>query len=522
MTRTNSVIRVCILLTIGVGALLPDALAQENTFPDAPIRRPNIVVIMADDMGYSDIGCMGSEIRTPNIDQLAAEGILFRHCYNNGKCSPTRASLLTGLHPHQTDVGIRVGQAKSPEEYDPDKKIGSPGHRGDLTTRCVTIAEVLRTAGYETYMSGKWHITRYVRGPKHSWPLQRGFDRFFGTLWGAGSYSNPKTLTQDNEPLTAGEGFYYTDEISNVASDFIKDHVAHHPGSPFFLYVAYTAPHYPLMAPEEDIKRYERRYVKGWDMLRRERFARMVDLRLVDEKWKLSPRAPEVEVWADLSATEQARYAQLMATYAAMVDRLDQGVGRIVATLNALERMDNTVVVFLSDNGATAETGEAKYEAGWANACNTPYRRFKTTLYEGGIITPLIVRWPRGIQGDGRILTQPCQVIDIVPTCLEIAGVEYPDTYGEHQLLPLEGISLRPAMEGRKLPERALYWRYLGNGAIRRGKWKLICGKSKRWELYDMEADATELNDLSDQYPELVDEMLAQWQQWENRTMPRQ
>jgi arylsulfatase len=477
---------------------------------------------MADDMGYSDLGCMGSKIRTPNIDKLAADGVLFRHCYNNAKCSPTRASLLTGLHPHQTDVGIRVGKANSPDEYDSRSEVGSPGHRGDLNKRCATLAELLRSAGYRTYMSGKWHITRYIAGPKHNWPLQRGFDRFFGTLWGCGSYFNPKTLTRDNEPIKAGSDFYYTDEISTNAAQFVRDHAADSSGVPFFLYVAYTAPHYPLMALEEDIKRYEDRYSQGWDALRRERYARMVQLGLVDEKWRLSPRPPEVEDWDDLPVTVQRRYAQLMATYAAMVDRMDQGVGQIIDTLNSLGLTDNTVVFFLSDNGATAETGGAKYGPGWANACNTPYRRFKTTLYEGGIITPLIVRWPRGVQDAGRIVAQPCQVIDVVPTCLDIARVDYPDTHDGHQLLPLEGFSLRPAMEGRKLPEKTHYWRYLGNGAIRQGKWKLIRGKSKNWELYDTNTDATELNDLASQHPKLVEEMLVQWQQWEDRTMPHE
>ena len=515
----RSIIRTHILLAAAAGFVMQYGTPAPITFGS---DRPNIVFIMADDMGYSDLGCMGSEIRTPSIDRLAADGILFRHCYNNAKCSPTRASLLTGLHPHQTDVGIRVGKAKSPHEYNPQKKDGSPGHRGDLNRQCVTIAEVLRSSGYRTYMSGKWHVTRYIAGPKHNWPLQRGFERFFGTLWGSGSYLNPKTLTRDNDPIAAGEGFYYTDAISNTASDFIEDHVTHHQDSPFLLYVAYTAPHYPLMAPEEDITRYEGKYTKGWDALRRERYARMVERGLVDEKWRLSPRPPEVDAWEDLAAADQKKYAQLMATYAAMVDRMDQGVGQIVDTLNALDLTDDTVMIFLSDNGATAETGEAKYGAGWGNASNTPYRRFKTTLYEGGIITPLIMRWPQGIQSAGRIVTQPCQVIDILPTCLDVARVRYPETHGGHQLLPLEGTSLRPALEGRKLPERTLYWRYIGNGAIRQGKWKLISGKSKKWELYDMEADATELKNLADQYPERVEQMLVTWQQWEGRTVPRE
>jgi arylsulfatase A-like enzyme len=505
-------------IIFGVAVLVGILSRDEATA--AGSRRPNFVIIMADDMGYSDLGCMGSEIRTPNIDKLAADGILFRHCYNNAKCSPTRASLLTGLYPHQTDVGIRVGQAKDGHYVD-HAQVGSPGHRGDMNHRCVTIAEALRASGYATYLSGKWHVTRYVRGPKHNWPLQRGFDRFFGTLWGCGDYHKPKTLTRDNEPEPTGDDFYYTDEISRNASLFIRKHVAAHPGKPFLLYVAYTAPHYPLMAPEEDVRRYEGTYDAGWDELRRTRYARMKSLGLIDPQWALSPRAKEVKAWSQLSPDSRRASSRMMAVYAAMVDRMDQGIGRIMSALDELELTKDTVIFFLSDNGATHEQGGSKYGPGWANACNTPYRRFKTTLYEGGIITPLIVRWPRGVSEAGLIISTPCQVMDIVPTCMELAGAAYPRRFNDHEVLTLEGVSLCPLLEGKPLPTRALQWRYMGRGAIREGKWKLI-GGPKAWELYDMAADATELNDLARQHPKVARELAATWKRWERRTMPEE
>ncbi len=514
--------------------------------------RPNIVVILADDMGYSDLGCYGGEIRTPQIDSLARQGVRFTQFYNCGRCCPTRAALLTGLYPHQAGVGHMTGD------------YGLPGYRGDLNRRCMTLAEVLRTAGYRTYMAGKWHVTGHVghwtgdarRRSKHNWPLQRGFDRFFGTILGGGSYFNPAGLVDGNRPLEGDTppGFYYTDAIAQHAARFIRQHAAEYPERPFFCYVAFTSPHWPLHALEEDVARYRGRYDRGWDVLRRSRYRRMVQLGLIDSRWKLSPRDANAPEWESLPEKLRRWHARRMEVYAAQIDRMDQNVGRIVQALRESGQWENTLLFFLADNGGCAEEirptwrgvifpkmardgkpvqlgndpevmpgGEHTYQSyglPWANASNTPFRRYKHWVHEGGIATPLVVHWPRGVAPamQGRLVRAPGHVIDVMATCIDVSGAKYPETYRGHKIQPPEGVSLAPALAGRKLQRpRPLFWEHEGNRAVRQGRWKLVAVHGGPWELYDLEADRSELHNLARQHPQRVRQMARAWQRWADR-----
>lgn len=516
--------------------------------------KPNVLLILNDDMGYSDIGCYGGEIETPNLDRLAENGIRFTQFYNTARCSPSRASLLTGLHPHQTGIGILT--------YD----TGPEGYPGNLNKECVTIAEVLKENGYKTYMSGKWHVASSLDEPSDTWPLQRGFDEFFGTIIGAGSYYDPNTLTRGNENIEhevkEDEDFFYTDAISDQAVEFITRHFEKHPEKPFFQYVAYTAPHWPLHAHEEDIAKYKGRFDKGWDQLREERMERMIDMGIIDPSWKLSDRDPTQPEWE--KAENKKWLLRCMEVYAAQIDRMDQGIGRIINTLEKLGQLENTLIIFLSDNGACAEdipenvTGEElvdlriaklhtrkgekitfgnhphimpgpentyqSYGRAWANLSNTPFRFYKHWVHEGGIATPFIVHWPNGIKDKGGIRHTPGQLPDVMATILEVTGATYPKTYNGNTILPLEGQSLVPIFSNDTLERKPLYWEHEGNAAIRIGKWKLVREYPNDWELYDMENDRTELNNLADEYPELVKEMSEKYEEWAKRcrVIPRE
>ncbi|MBM3744399.1 MAG: arylsulfatase [Acidobacteria bacterium] len=499
-------------------------------------RRPNIVIIMADDLGFSDLGCYGSEIATPHLDGLARRGIRFTQFYNTARCCPTRASLLTGLYPHQAGIGHMMG----------DRKL--PGYRGDLSRECVTIAEALRPAGYHSLMCGKWHVTP-ASAPKHNWPLQRGFERFYGTIEGGGSYYDPVTLTRDNTPIQAeGPDYYYTDALSDQAAVWVREY-ARRP-EPFFLYLAYTSPHWPLHALEPDIARYKGRYKDGWDALRAERHARMIRTGLAEKRWPLTPRDSRAPAWAD--APDKEWFQRRMEVYAAQVDRMDQGIGRVLAALRETQAEDNTLVLFLADNGGCAEELRttikalyvptrtrdgrpvrpgndpsllpgpddtyASYGLPWANASNTPFRLYKHWVHEGGISTPLIAHWPRLIRRHGSLTHQPGHLIDLMATCLDVAGAPYPDTCGGHRITPLEGRSLVPIFEGRRRQDHfEIYWEHEGNRAIRQGRWKLVSRHPDRWELYDLDADRTEMNDLSPKNPQKTEELAGHYQQWARR-----
>lgn len=517
-------------------------------------QRPNILLILNDDMGYSDIGCYGGEVETPHLDRLAAGGLRFSQFYNTARCSPSRASLLTGLHPHQTGIGILT--------YD----SGPEGYAGNLNQRCATIAEALKPAGYRSYLSGKWHVSSNLKQPTDSWPMQRGFDDFYGTIIGAGSFYDPNTLTRRNENAeheARAPGFFYTDAISDEAVRFLRNHQAEHAGRPFFQYVAYTAPHWPLHAHPEDIAKYKGKFDAGWDQLREQRLERLVASGILDAQWKLTGRDPSQPAWTD--AEHKAWLANCMEVYAAQIDRMDQGIGRILASLEEMGQLENTLVIFLADNGACAEDipedvtidelvdklmiarshtrdgavvrfgnnpdiapgPEDTYQSygqAWANLSNTPFRLYKHWIHEGGISTPLILHWPRGIAQRGEIRHTPGYLPDIMATILDVTGTPYPEDVAGRSILPLEGHSLKPAFRADQGERPPMFWEHEGNAAVRIGRWKLVREYPKGWELYDMEADRTETRDLAAQHPERVADMQQQYEAWAQRcgVLPRE
>ncbi|MBN1671040.1 MAG: arylsulfatase [Kiritimatiellae bacterium] len=514
---------------------------------------PNIVVILADDMGYSDIGCFGSEIRTPHLDSMAADGVRFTQMYNCARCCPTRASLLTGLYPHQAGVGLMIG----------DSGVG-PAYQGYLRAECVTIGEVLRERGYGTYYCGKWHASPglplrgepiaepgTVRNPN---PLSRGFDRFYGTLAGCANYFNPHALMdQDRRVAAVDEGYYYTDAISARACGMLDEAAAG--GKPFFLHVCYTAPHWPLHARAADIERYRGTYRRGWDCFRTARHEALKGAGILSDEWPISPRDPDSRDFADDSPDRREWEALRMAVYAAQVDSMDQGIGRILAKLAEHGLAQDTLVMFLSDNGGCAEflreDGDGKswpslyrhtapsgkrcvvgnivglepgpgttfmsYDLPWANVSNSPFRLYKHWVHEGGIATPFVVRWPSGARG-GRLVHRPCHVIDIMATCLDAAGATYPRTYGGREIIPLEGESFMPLLAGKDTPrERPLFWEHHGNCAARDGEWKLVRRDRGEWELYNMGRDRTELTDLAQRATDQRDRLIGMYGEWARR-----
>jgi len=489
--------------------------------------RPNMIIILADDMGYSDIGCYGGDISTPNLDSLAAGGVRFTQAYNTARCCPARASLLTGLHPHQAGMGWMTAA-----------DFGTPGYAGEVNERCLTIPEALAPAGYHSYMAGKWHLSFVTHmspdSPRNSWPRQRGFERFYGMLAGAGSYFKPKTLYEDNTPAELPDGAYLTDEISYRSCGFIRDHQRTRADEPFFLYVAYTAPHWPLHARAEDIARYRGRYRAGWDAMRQEKFSRMRQMGLIGDEWRLSPRDRLVPTWDSLSPQQQDEFDLRMAIYAAQVDRMDHGVGQIMSTLAESGMTDDTLVIFLSDNGgcheevhrgspdpATFGTHESQESYGrpWANHSNLPFREFKSFVHEGGIATPLIVNWPGGVSANpGSINTSCVHITDYMPTFLELAGTDYaPDP--SRDAWPLVGQSFAATFAGKHIDRGTMFWEHEANRAIRQGDWKLVAkGIDGPWELYDMRCDRTELNDLASKDPGRAQAMAAKWQQIAERS----
>jgi arylsulfatase A-like enzyme len=522
----------------------------------AAAPRPNIIVMLADDVGYSDIGCYGGEIQTPNLDRLASGGVRFTQFYNTARCCPTRASLLSGLYPHQAGIGHMTQNG------------GHDGYRGELNRNCLTIAEVLRGAGYATLMTGKWHVSGNAHmkldAPKDSWPHQRGFDRFYGTITGAGNYFDPSFLTRDNETITKftdreyqPESFYYTDALGDNATRFIREHHERTPDKPFFLYLAFTAAHWPLHAREEDVAKYRGKYDAGYEQVRNARLERMKKMGLINPKWQPAPMKGD---WASVS--NKAWEARCMEVYAAQLDRMDQNVGKVVSELQRIGAFDNTLILYMQDNGGCAENigrnPPAKpltrggtqsnslvfvshhtkhlrdgrpyrvgpdampgpedtyisYGEGWANVSDTPFREYKHWTHEGGISTPLIVHWPRGVEPSrrGKFESQPGHLIDIMATCIDVAGAKYPENVNGNAIKPMEGTSLAPAFRGKSLGRKQpIFWEHEGNRAVRDGKWKLVAKENKPWELYNMETDRTEQNDLASSEPARVQRMVAQW-----------
>jgi arylsulfatase A-like enzyme len=462
----------------------------------AAAERPNIILIMADDLGFADLGCYGSEIETPNLDSLAAAGLRFTQFYNTAKCHSSRVSLLTGLYCDQ------AGGAK--------------------LSRGATIAEVLSGSGYFTAMVGKWHLSKQ--------PTDFGFDRYWGHLSGATNFfTGDKTFRLNGEqwevPATLnGRPFYTTYAVVDFALDFLDE--ATRGDKPFLLYTAFNAPHYPLQAPEEAVRKYDGRYDYGWDELRLQRHRRQLESGLLPVKWKLSPRPDHVPAWDSLSDEERRWEADRMEVFAAMVDVLDQNVGRLVGFLKEKEILDNTLILFCSDNGACPfertrgrflKPWDPKsywtYDASWAHAGNTPFRLYKQNQHEGGISSPLIVHWPDGLKTiPGSVTDQPGHLVDFMATFIELAGANYPRQIADRQIDPLQGKSMAPIFRGQtRPPHETLYFHFGTDRALRQGPWKLVSAKLGRWELYNLDRDRTELNDLAQQQPERVTQMSAEW-----------
>ncbi len=543
---------------VALGTALPVLSPALSAATVAP--KPNVVLILADDLGWSDLGCYGGEIKTPHLDALAAGGVKFTQFYNSARCCPSRASLMTGLYPHQAHVGNMTQ----------DQGVDSPGYRGTLQADSVTLAEVLREAGYHTSMVGKWHLHQPKTDVK---PTDRGFHEFYGMLGGFNScweespfYTRwPKdrtprryTAPKDGVPGT----FHATDAFADYSLDFIAD--ARREKKPFFLYLAFNAPHFPLHAHESDITKYEAMYfAKGWDAIRSERLAQLKKLQLVPADLALTPRSgvpakshakpspyagqdnPE---WASLPEDRRRDLARRMAVFAAMVDRMDQAIGRIVTDLKQNRQFDNTLIMFLSDNGACWEwdplgfDGSSSprnvlhvgadlkklgqpgdymsYGSGWANAGNTPWRLYKHFSHEGGIRTPFIAHWPAGIKARGELRTQVGHLIDLMPTVVELAGATYPTERNGTAIHPMEGRSLLPALTADRPIARVapLFFEHDGSRAVRDGAWKLVSVVGDAWELYHLSADPTEMQNLAAAEPDRVRMMAAQWQAWAKRT----
>jgi arylsulfatase len=533
-------LNVTVLLILSLIAMLHLSMAA---------AKPNILIVLCDDLGYSDLGCYGGEIPTPNIDLLAKHGIRFTHMANSARCCPSRASLLTGLHPAQA---------------------GIPNMDGHLNDHCVTIAEVLRAAGYKTYATGKWH----VGNTPDSGPLARGFDEFYGfpaghsqDQWDPNAY---RRLPRGRTPEFTHEPgkFYATDVFTDYAVEFIRQGQASQ--KPWLLYLAYSSPHFPIQAPAESARPFLATYRRGWDVLRAERFQRQKEIGLVDhDGWKLTDRSiVPVEqnndiangysgqpnpAWDSLPPARREDLARRMAIFAAMIKHIDDGVGRIVGQLKSDGSFDNTLILLLSDNGACYEWGpfgfdgisrgglnilhegaaldamggpgtHMSYGSAWANLCDTPFRLYKHFTHEGGIITPFIVHWPQGVRDTDRWIRDPAHIMDIMSTLMEVGGATYPQQRKGVAVLPPEGISLVPTFCSREasLPERSLCFQHEGARAIRKGQWKLVMGKrfpkEAQWELYDIKADPCETLDLAARHPEVVTALSKEWDAWAKRT----
>ena len=525
-------IRILIMLGLYLGVAISCARDQPA---------PNIIIIMADDLGFSDPGCFGGEIETPNIDMLAKNGIRFTQMYNCARCCPTRASLMTGQYQH------RVGMAKNGRNLD----LYAP-----------TIAEILAEKGYHTGMAGKWHLslTRAVEAkaeqlkwiahqadygnfaPLETYPCNRGFDEHWGVIWGVVNYFDPFSLVHNEEPIReVPDDFYMTDFITEKSLEMIEQFTEDE--DPFFLYVAHTAPHWPLHALPEDIDKYKDTYRDGWEKLSRDRYQRLIDMGLIDAERYPLPENTSGKSWKDCSRKEQE--TNHMAAHAAMVDRMDQGIGEIIQKLKEKGEFENTVIFFLADNGASYERGyppgfdrpgftrngtEINYDPfqpghehtwgylgdAWASAANSPWRYWKKESFEGGIHTPFIVHWPDGLRGKENSLNDGVShVMDLLPTCMELAGVEYPESFKGINPGPIDGKSLIPLInKDISATHDTIFWEHSGGRAVRIGDWKMAALKGGNWELFDLSADRTEMNDLAEKYPEEIETMTILWEEW--------
>lgn len=542
--------------------------------PEPGKQPPNILIILADDLGYSDLGCYGGEIKTPNLDRMAEHGLRLTQAYNFARCCPSRAALLTGLYPHQTGIGFFANDRKTLDDVKESKR---PGYTGVLNEKCVTIAQVLKGAGYQTAASGKWHI-----GASAS-PVDRGFDDFYGFIGGYAVDSwDPRMmirLPEGSPETTYSEGtFFATDAITDHALQFLQKMGGLE--KPWLLYLAYQAPHFPVQSRPEDMVGYPEIYQKGWDKIREERFARQKKQGVIPSQCTLSPRSkiPSPKnakrigsmtedgmnpAWDSLPEDRQKDLAQRMALFAGMVSGMDRNIGRVLQYLSETKELDNTLIVFLSDNGACAEwepfgfdlepradvrpgfgiggntipapnllhagsdlerMGQAggsqpAYGSAWANCSNTPFSLYKHYANEGGISTPFIVHWPRQFPKGGAVINEPVIVMDIMATCLEVSGATYPAEWNGSPILPYEGKSLLSVLKGNPSPHDVLFFEHERNAAVRKGNLKLVrIGREGEWKLYDISNDRSELNDLAKSRPETVQEMAKLWEEWAYRT----
>lgn len=508
--------------------------AQNKTTTEAP--KPNVILIMVDDMGYSDLGSYGSEISTPNLDRLAKEGTRLREFYNNSICAPTRASLLTGQYQHKAGVGYF------------DVNLGLPAYQGYLNKESLTLGEVFRSGGYSTLLSGKWHVGSEDQA---QWPNQRGFDKFYGILKGASNYFDtkplpfgkgyPVMLLKNNEKQYPKEdSYYFTDEIGKNAIEFLDEQ--NKENKPFFLYLAFTAPHWPLRAKPEDIAKYKGKFDKGWDVLRENRIQKLKENGIILPNQTISKRDEEVPEWNKLTYDEKQFWKAKMEVYAAMVDNMDQNVGKVLKKLKDLKKDQNTLIVFISDNGAqggfstynplkrglvkndgpVGTSGSFDYqEQNWASLSNTPFRQYKNDMHEGGFSSPFIAWFPSKIKA-GRIDKGTGHIIDLAPTFYELAGIEYPTAYKGIKTNPLAGKSLLPVLfDNVSEVDRGapLFWERAGNRAVRDGKWKLVSTYPKyKWELYDLEKDRGETQDIADSNLAIVNKLSASYNDWALKT----
>lgn len=529
------------------------------------IKRPNILVILADDLGYSDIGCYGGEVKTPNLDRLAKNGVRFTHFYNTSRSCPTRASLLTGLYPHQAGVGRMT--------FDDHK----PGYRGTMTHNGVTIAEVLKENNYNTAWVGKWHVAEtplrpdqrqwlahQVKhdefAPKENYPINRGFQDCYGTIYGVVDYFDPFSLIHGEDPVeSVPDNYYSTIALSDTAVAYVNKYAKS--DKPFFMYLAYHSPHWPLHALPEDIKKYENRYRCGWQKIREERYNRQKKMKLFGDCDNFLSERQFNDSWETNPDKEWDAYA--MAVHAAMIDRMDQGIGKVIDALEKNGQLDNTLILFMSDNGCSnedcqnypegendrpaetrdgrkivyprnkevlpgPETSYASVGAKWANVANTPFRFWKAKTYEGGICTPMIAHWPKGIKlPKGSINTSYCHVIDIMATCLELSGSKYPSKYNGYDIQPYMGLSMKSIFDTGKLStKRDLYFEHFNEKALIDSEgWKIVqpAKNNGDWELYNLNSDRSEMHNLADKYPDRVKEMLLRYDKWEKqcKVVPR-
>lgn len=512
--------------------------AEDGSDQELKGERPNIVLFLADDMGYSDLGSYGGEIKTPNLDGLAENGLRFTNFYNTARCSPSRASMLTGRYPHQAGVARLVYR-----DY-------GGAYQGYLNRESVILAEVLNEAGYKTMMSGKWHVGHKK---EEQWPVNRGFDRFYGIHEHVDSYytvlnccsvylDGKEHIAPTDNPendLYPDKDWYTTDAFTDYGIRFLDEEVQDSKSDqPFFLYMAYNAPHWPLEAPDEDIETYRGEYMEGWNQLRKQKIKKMKEMGVIEESTELPPSGNPK--WDTLSTETKEELDFRRAIYAAQIDRLDQNIGRLVDHLKEIGEYENTLIMFLSDNGSSGEPAEEAFGFKWgeniidnypewkkdgrrsssqgkvwANYSNVPFRKYKRWVHEGGIATPFIVHWPDKIQNEGGFNRSIGHLMDLMPTLIEVSGAEYPTEYNGNEIQPLEGKSLIPFFKGeeRELHEY-LFWEHIGNRAVRKGEWKLVAEEGKEWELYNLQKDPSETNNIISERPGTAEDLKAAYQQW--------